>query len=461
MERSIYRIFLDIRDSHKNCVLDMKQTDNHRRLRITLTDGGQRYPITDSCYAVFTAKKPDSTVIYNLCTLDQGDVIYDITPQTTAVPGVLDCEIRLLDAGKPLQPDGQGILPETKAQLLTSAAFGIRVHPTVYDENATLASSSEVSALSDATARAMAIAQVLEEALRDNYFHGISATHSWDGTVLTVTSASGTSSANLQGPKGPKGDTGPKGEKGDKGDPSQPDLADDTVGSKGWSSKNILDRLCPSFTASGMLVHCEPALGYPMEVSADGDFSYVLTVCGKNLYDSVTYPMVKGYMIRRETGNFYESAAFSATEGYIPVSSLRGKTLFLRKAPNDTNPYTNAGLAFYNNDKQYISGVSTSPVTVPDNAAYLRFSINSSYVTEAQLTLDEPEAEPEAYCGVSYTVDPGDVQLVPALPGTNTLFAHLRIEDHTPLTVSVAGRSDPVTILNKLTQAVRQLGGDI
>ena len=47
---------------------------------------------------------------------------------------------------------------------------------------------------------------------------GVSATHSWDGTTLTVTSASGTSSADLKGDKGDKGDTGEQGEKGDKGD---------------------------------------------------------------------------------------------------------------------------------------------------------------------------------------------------------------------------------------------------
>lgn len=36
---------------------------------------------------------------------------------------------------------------------------------------------------------------------------GVSATHSWNGTVLTVTSASGTSSADLKGAKGDKGDS--------------------------------------------------------------------------------------------------------------------------------------------------------------------------------------------------------------------------------------------------------------
>lgn len=42
-------------------------------------------------------------------------------------------------------------------------------------------------------------------------------THEWNGTVLTITSASGTTSADLKGAKGDKGDTGPQGPKGDTG----------------------------------------------------------------------------------------------------------------------------------------------------------------------------------------------------------------------------------------------------
>ena len=51
---------------------------------------------------------------------------------------------------------------------------------------------------------------------------GVGCTHSWEGTVLTVTSASGTSSADLRGPKGDAGPTGPEGPAGaagPKGDP--------------------------------------------------------------------------------------------------------------------------------------------------------------------------------------------------------------------------------------------------
>lgn len=43
---------------------------------------------------------------------------------------------------------------------------------------------------------------------------GISVTHRWSGTTLYVTSASGTSSANLKGEKGEKGDAGEKGADG-------------------------------------------------------------------------------------------------------------------------------------------------------------------------------------------------------------------------------------------------------
>lgn len=46
---------------------------------------------------------------------------------------------------------------------------------------------------------------------------GVSVTHAWDGTTLSVTSASGTTSANLQGPAGPKGDTGSAGATGADG----------------------------------------------------------------------------------------------------------------------------------------------------------------------------------------------------------------------------------------------------
>lgn len=42
-------------------------------------------------------------------------------------------------------------------------------------------------------------------------------THEWNGTVLTITSDSGTSSMDLRGPKGDMGVRGPQGPAGDGG----------------------------------------------------------------------------------------------------------------------------------------------------------------------------------------------------------------------------------------------------
>lgn len=52
----------------------------------------------------------------------------------------------------------------------------------------------------------------------DDGKNGVSVTHSWNNTILTITSASGTSSTDLKGDKGDIGLTGPQGIKGEKGD---------------------------------------------------------------------------------------------------------------------------------------------------------------------------------------------------------------------------------------------------
>ena len=46
---------------------------------------------------------------------------------------------------------------------------------------------------------------------------GVSVTHNWNGTILEVTSASGTTSADLKGETGAQGAQGLKGDKGDTG----------------------------------------------------------------------------------------------------------------------------------------------------------------------------------------------------------------------------------------------------
>ena len=64
------------------------------------------------------------------------------------------------------------------------------------------------------------------------------------------------------------------------------EMDDTTVGGGVWSSKNIVDRLCPAFTESGAVVTCEPVVDYPLDVTAET--AAKITRCGKNLMTTDT-----------------------------------------------------------------------------------------------------------------------------------------------------------------------------
>lgn len=121
------------------------------------------------------------------------------------------------------------------------------------------------------------------------------------------------------GPVGPKGDTGPQGERGEQG----PQGAQGPAGKDGvqiddaavsedapWSSKHIIDMLCPTLEESGNPVACYPVAGYPLGVKAKwepmqegtgtpshenirpikGRDSVTVERCGENL---IKYPTIR------------------------------------------------------------------------------------------------------------------------------------------------------------------------
>lgn len=81
---------------------------------------------------------------------------------------------------------------------------------------------------------------------------GVSCTHSWNGTVLSITSASGTSSADLRGPQGiqgVQGETGSQGEMGPQGIQGETG-ATGPQGPKGETGDDGLDATITGATAS-------------------------------------------------------------------------------------------------------------------------------------------------------------------------------------------------------------------
>lgn len=144
---SKYRFSLDVNSTVSNVRLKCKRGDTGRSIYVALTESGYPYHITDDCYAVFTATKPDGKKVYNGCRIDGCVIIYELTPQTVAVPGLVKCEIKLYGADD---------------KLITSASFLLEVYNAQVNDGDDLESENEVEALTHLVSQATGIIVKLE-----------------------------------------------------------------------------------------------------------------------------------------------------------------------------------------------------------------------------------------------------------------------------------------------------------
>lgn len=187
----ITAITLDIHQTGKPVTVTVKRGDTGRAIQITLTDGGFPFPFSQDCYAVFTAKKPDGTVLYNNCVIEGDTIAYTFTPQTTSVCGIVRCEVKLYGGDD---------------KLITSPVFLLMVQETVYNEGDTVESADEITALTALVSEASSLIQTVEEKLENGDFVGPPGAQGPQGEP------------GPQGPKGESGEQGPQGQKGDQGE---------------------------------------------------------------------------------------------------------------------------------------------------------------------------------------------------------------------------------------------------
>ena len=193
MNDSAYKISLDIHEHISQAVLKAKRTDTGRKIYISLRSGGTPYIIAENCYAVFTAVKPDGSILYNACTIEGNEIVYEFTDQTCAAIGRSRCEIKLYGFDD---------------ALITSPRFALLVEGTLYPDGK-VESSDEFSALTqmvsdgleaiknanlatEAATQAAASANTATEAADGATADAIQATEDASVAANTANQASGT-----------------------------------------------------------------------------------------------------------------------------------------------------------------------------------------------------------------------------------------------------------------------------
>lgn len=232
-------------------------------------------------------------------------------------------------------------------------------------------------------------------------------------------------------------------------------IDDQAVGASTWSSKNTVDKLCPSFTKSGPAVTCEPVEGYPLTVQTDG--ASKIHRSGKNLI--VFTPGTT--TINGVTFDFYEDGTIvlngTATGGFA-------YTVFSEDIPIRAGlTYTLSGCTsgsssthmLYVEDSRIKVYATRSPATaVASGSGFVKAKI----VIYGGTTVSNIVIKPQLEIGSSATAfalgqeteefTPGEV--IPALEGVNTLWADSG-------EVTVTGAADPAAVSRKQDERIKAL----
>lgn len=257
MNYSTYRFSLDVNSTQAQVSIPTPLGDTGRVWCISLTNGGTPYTIEDGCLAMVSIKRPTGTHFEAFCIIENNTTIkysFAQNENTAVAEGIHDCQVTLYDAegtkitsprfsmvvsDRVVNSDDINITDEDMSvvdnMIAREAARSAAEEARVSAESARVdaesvrvaAETTRNQAMDDAVKKSNEAYQTanntmaaLERKVAAGDFDGApgtSATHSWDGTVLTITSASGTSSQELKGEKGDRGERGFQGERGPAG----------------------------------------------------------------------------------------------------------------------------------------------------------------------------------------------------------------------------------------------------
>ena len=263
----------------------------------------------------------------------------------------------------------------------------------------------------------------------------------------------------FDGEPGPAGPQGPQGEPGRDG----VQIDDAAVSStETWSSRKIIDTLCPAFSAEGNPVVCTPVEGYPLGVTVtlepvqagegepspenirpiSGRDAVSVTRCGKNLLDMArATPRIKPYGLTvaidgervkvdgTPNASVTEEKKYSFNVIDVGQPALQGKGL-------QVTAFGDAQIT----DAYGLRTASEASIAVQ---ATLAPGIEFHAAFRLMVSVEKPAAY-EPYSGQDFTlVWPADTLEIPALSGENTLVT-------TGDSLTVTGRADPLAAAQEM-----------
>ena len=265
-----YTFMLDLHSKKGQVSLPVTQGDTNRELRISFSDGVRPYSLEGVASAMMSIVRPTGTEVQEYCQIEEDGsrVVYPFSENTCAVAGLHTCEVVLynyagkqiasprfsIDAAPKLILGDDVIIPDDDitaideifrneamrqgAEVKRETAENERKAAEVKREADTAEAIRQVNVVKadiehkrdsgafdgeDGISPLVSLTPIsngYEIAITDRNGikkfvlyngtgkDGVSAFHSWNGTVLTMSSAAGTSSADLKGEKGDKGDRG-------------------------------------------------------------------------------------------------------------------------------------------------------------------------------------------------------------------------------------------------------------
>lgn len=237
-------------------------------------------------------------------------------------------------------------------------------------------------------------------------------------------------------------------------------INDAVIGSEGWSSKHTVEKLCPLIRERGNVVVCQPLEGYPLTVSARE--GAVVTRCGKNLWnfkesvsvlefvgENGTQNSRYGYKVKLPPGTYtiHAEPLLGEVDGWMYGYILNDSDNSIVKTAHVVvgNVLQNATITLQE-DQSYILVHAYAVGAISESKANKLFKEEFNVQIETGTTVS-------AYAPYVGETFPAAGEIMP-VPGVNSLFADAG-------EIAVTGRADPAAALERLTNAIIALGGNI